>query len=64
MAGHTQQLPISLELDNIAAYGTTKRRTNTYEDSLYQETHNPYERCLCFFSAFQGLAPSADGLVF
>ena len=38
-------------------------RTNTYEDPDCQETHYPYERVFCFFSAFQGLALSTVGLI-
>jgi len=37
---------------------------NPYEDSLCQETHHPYERGFCFFSAFQDLAQSAVSRVF
>jgi hypothetical protein len=39
-------------------------RSNSYEDSLCQETHHPYERGFCFFSAFQDLAQSAVRRVF
>jgi len=31
---------------------------------MCQETHYPYERIFCFFSALGFLSQSADGLVF
>jgi len=37
---------------------------NPYEDSLCQETNSPSKRFFAFFSAFQGLAQAAVGLVF